>query len=456
MSLITFKVLIGLVLMYAFAGSQAADYYIDPVNGSSNGDGSRANPWKSLQEVFDKGLVKATRWVAPYDDAKKAIEVINSDGFIVGGDTIFLLTGLYGNVEINRLMNESPIAIQALDGHNPKLSSLKIVASSNWVVRGLTISPDEEGTSNVDLVHVESHPWSGPAGNIVLDGNSIYTQKNISAWSKQDWLDNVKSGVRIDAEYSNVQNNKIFNINFALQVLSDNMDIIGNEILNFSGDGIRGLGNNCNYINNFIANGIDINENHDDGFQSWVRDRDGDGVNDPVENVVLDGNKIFYNFNHPNLSLISDIQGIGNFDGFFKDWVVKNNLVVVNHFHGISFLGAENVEIYHNTVVDGDDDGVMIPSIRIRDHKNGGPSKNVEIVNNISSVTIVSSDVEAKGNVQIDSKSSMFVNHVEHDYTPRINSPANNKGEAIYSGTKDINGRIRACSPDIGAFEAGW
>ncbi|WP_419810557.1 hypothetical protein [Bacterioplanoides sp.] len=450
MSQNTFKILIASVLVLFAISSKAATYYVDPDNGKSEGDGSESNPWKSLQEVFDNGFVKATRWVAPYDDAKKAIETVNPDGFIVGGDTIYLLNGYHGQVQVNRLMNESSITIQAKEGHSPRLSSLNIISSSNWTVKGLDVSSSHGSTSSNRLLEAAGHNWTGPSSNVVFEENTVYSSPDISGWSQNDWLEKAKSGIYLDAFNSIARNNKVSGIRFGIAAISDNVLVEGNEILNFSGDGIRGLGNDSRYIGNFIANGFKVDDNHDDGFQSWTHD------GTPVENVIVDGNRVFYNYNHPNLSLISDIQGIGNFDGFSKNWVVRNNLVVINHWNGISFYGAEDVEIYHNTVVDGDDDSTMIPRILVHDHKDGTPSEDIEIINNISRVSMASSDIKAKGNIEVDSKSALFLDHENHDYTPRINTLANNSGEPIYSGTTDINGRERACSPEIGAFEAGW
>src|SRR5690606_17375264 len=33
-------------------------FYIDPVNGSQDGDGSEANPWKTLQQVIEDKLIQ--------------------------------------------------------------------------------------------------------------------------------------------------------------------------------------------------------------------------------------------------------------------------------------------------------------------------------------------------------------------------------------------------------------
>jgi hypothetical protein len=37
---------------------RAADFYVDPVNGSMSGDGSADSPWSTLQEVLDAGLIQ--------------------------------------------------------------------------------------------------------------------------------------------------------------------------------------------------------------------------------------------------------------------------------------------------------------------------------------------------------------------------------------------------------------
>src|SRR5690606_12571794 len=74
----------------------------------------------------------------------------------------------------------------------------------------------------------------------------------------------------------------------------------------------------------------------------------GTGV---VRGVVIRGN-VFINFTDPDREFAGSAQGIGCFDGFFEDWVIENNVVVVNHWHGITLLGARNVRVVNNTVVD--------------------------------------------------------------------------------------------------------
>jgi parallel beta-helix repeat protein len=49
------------------------------------------------------------------------------------------------------------------------------------------------------------------------------------------------------------------------------------------------------------------------------------------------------------------MQDIGCFDGFFDGWVVENNVVITDHWHGISFYGMKNSRIVNNTVIDVND-----------------------------------------------------------------------------------------------------
>ena len=58
-----------------------------------------------------------------------------------------------------------------------------------------------------------------------------------------------------------------------------------------------------------------------------------------VRDVVLRGNVIINNLN-PDHPLHATLQGIGCFDGLFVNWVVENNVVITDHWHGISLYGA--------------------------------------------------------------------------------------------------------------------
>ena len=78
----------------------AADFYVDPDHGSAAGDGSAAHPWRSLQTVFDDGLVETRDWPSyPYVPGMTLVTV-NAGAPVRAGDTIWLRSGYHGDVVV--------------------------------------------------------------------------------------------------------------------------------------------------------------------------------------------------------------------------------------------------------------------------------------------------------------------------------------------------------------------
>jgi len=128
----------------ALAGAAAApadDFYVDPVLGSPAGDGSAANPWRTLQEVVEAGLIETRDWEShPYVPGLGFV-IVNPGAPVGAGDTIWLRTGYHGELFLRGAYNAAPITIAAEPGHAPRLSSVLLQATQNWIVRGLSVSP---------------------------------------------------------------------------------------------------------------------------------------------------------------------------------------------------------------------------------------------------------------------------------------------------------------------------
>ena len=63
---------VGLCLVSLEA--RAAEFYVDPVNGAAAGNGSAERPWRTIQEVFDAGLVESQQWNQhPYSEQSKLV-----------------------------------------------------------------------------------------------------------------------------------------------------------------------------------------------------------------------------------------------------------------------------------------------------------------------------------------------------------------------------------------------
>ena len=78
------------------------------------------------------------------------------------------------------------------------------------------------------------------------------------------------------------------------------------------------------------------------------------------------------------------MQGIGCFDGFYEDWIIENNIIITDHWHGITLVGARNCRIVNNTVIDRNSTKPGPLRIRIGNRKNGQPSTGNIIRNNLA------------------------------------------------------------------------
>lgn len=444
-------VTLGLCVWPFFA--DAAEYYVDSENGSIQGDGSASRPWRSIQAVIDAGLVETRTWTElPYKQGSQ-LKARHAGASIKGGDTIWLRSGFHGDLLIDRHYNSKPITLAAEPGHKPCLSGLHIRSSSHWIVRGLRISGEYgKPFKRKTLVQLRSHNWHGPVSDITVEDCFVSSVADTSGWSVQDWNARACNGFQVDGTRMTIENNRLLNVNFGISVDASHSLIRNNEVKNFSGDGLRGLGDYSTFEYNIVKNCYNVNANHDDGFQSWSVGPKGVGSGE-VKGIVLRGNTII-NQEDPNQPHQGELQGIGCFDGMFVDWVVENNVVIVDHWHGITLLGARNCRIVNNTVMDLKPGRPGPPSVRIANHKNGTPSEGGLIRNNLGAVSAVEGVVQDH-NMAVEDPSVLFVAPDRFDFRLRAMSPAIDAGSPRQAPRLDRDGtkRPRGKAVDIGAYE---
>lgn len=439
--------------------ANAATYYLDPVKGSSSGNGSMASPFGSLQSVLEDNLIESQQWSVPYKSSSTLLDK-NSGAPIKPGDTLKLKPGYHGNVEVYRYVNSQYITIDGAGNPAVKLGSFKTIASSKWRLQGVSISPYHKPGYNPaservgNIVFLDTLGYEGPSSDIDIINNDIFTVDQVTSWSKQNWLDRASSGIAVDAEGIKLINNKVRNIRFGITVSRKNALVRSNRVVNFSGDAIRGLGDNGLYEYNFIANGFKVDGNHDDGFQSFTRNKV------PISNVTLRGNQFYYDYNHPNKSLISSFQGIGCFDGFFNNWRIENNLLYINHWHGISLYGANDSVIVNNTLVDAVPNGRLRPWVKInplKESQGGGHGRNNLVRNNLAWLSVEANSVTIDNNVDPAKHdlNTLFTNVAARDFTLKRNAVAINAGSPTNAPKIDLRGFVRDSTPDIGAYEFG-
>ncbi|MBW2735843.1 MAG: right-handed parallel beta-helix repeat-containing protein [Deltaproteobacteria bacterium] len=439
-----------------FYVTEAKDFYVDPTSGSASGDGSAANPWKSLQAVIDSGLVETRVWESlPYDDTKQLVPK-NAAAPIKAGDTIYLRSGYHGELNISSHYNSAEITIAAQSGQTPRFKAVLLRSSSHWRIVGISVSAEFAPVYEQKmLMALESHAYSGPIHDIVVEGCQLRSVADISTWAAADWSNKACNGISASGSKITLRGNVLKNVNFGLSVSARDSLVERNLVENFAGDGMRGLGDHTVFQYNTIKNCYDVDDNHDDGFQSWSVGADGQVGTGEVVGIVLRGNT-FINYEDPNQPLRGPLQGIGCFDGTFVDWVIENNVVIVDHFHGITLLGAKNCKIVNNTVLDPNGETPGPPWIRIGSHKDGTAPDNCVVGNNLAqSFNNEGVGVTEDHNIQYSVPDDHFVDVARYDLHLKESSSAVNAGAFQWAPPADIEGvaRPQGAEVDVGAYE---
>ena len=440
-----------IAMMVVFSNVYSSTFYINPINGNNSGDGSISNPWKTLEYVINNNLIDSKSYVTPYDPNNPALVAKNAGAPVKPGDTLMLYSGLHGNITLVNYINDQNITVMNVTGNNPVFKKLHIQGGKNWVFRGISISSEPYGTYlNDKLVFLESHNWQGPVSNIRIENCQIYS--TTTAWTdSNNWVTKASDGIIIKGNSIDIVNNNLLNVHFGISMGGDNIIVSGNSIKNFSADGIRLVGSNNIIEKNIIKNCYAVDNNHDDGIQSFTTG----GL--LVDNNIIRQN-IILNYEDINQPLLGDLQGIGCFDGPFNNWIIENNLIVVNHWHGISLYSAVNCSIINNTVLDPTPLSGIGPSwIKIEDDTNL-PSSGCIVKNNVTNTISITSNTIVGNNITFQTLadySSNFVDYSTYDFHLLQTSTLIDVADSTVAPTVDLDGNTRPSGsmPDIGAYE---
>lgn len=450
------------------SSSQKRAFYVDPMKGSMSNDGSATRPWRTLAEVLDG----KSKLIATQDGNRSAP--------IKPGDIIYLNSGDHGNVQIAGAVNSDFITVQAAPGQIPSLRSLRVFAASKWMFVGLKVQGAGDGSSNspsgAALIEFGRNVALGPTSDVIFSGGSVSTTDDSNTWTDLDWVKKpFVFGLLSSATCVSISGNRFFNLRNAVQFDGDRHFISDNEINNFGNDGIDIIASNATVQHNKITNGRHTKSepSHPDGIQGWTKNSQTN------TNVLIDGN-IIIKTGDPQ---ITEMQGIGIFDGKWDGLTISNNVVVTNHWHGIAVAGATNTKIINNTVVAYDP--ITRPTwITVFSPKDRPPSENVIVRNNITTrLVFPEAGVTADHNIvaqRIDTvvsgtpvyisklgsygsnntinpdiyNSLMKVDHSKGVYDLRLkaNSPAIARGNPEQAPARDLLGKTRKLPVDIGAY----
>jgi len=310
-------------LLLCTSARAATTWYVDPKAGKPDGQGTQESPWRTLAEVVSKGQL---RRVEP-------------------GDTVLLRSGYHGDVTLSG-DNAEVITIAADAGAEPRLSRLTITSGKNWCVRGLTVSPlfGEKPYKQ----HIVTVAEGGPSSDLVVEDCFVYTVLDASKWDAAKWR-SANNGILMGRHGKKItlRNNYVLNTRFGINLCAEDSLCEGNVVSDFSADGIRvtrdGLTVQYNVVKNIYVGAKDGDRNHDDGIQCFLFNK-GHGT---VRRAKVVGNVII-NREDPNQKWPTSMQGIGFFDGPLVDFVVTDNVVAVDHWHGVSVYDAQGCRIERN------------------------------------------------------------------------------------------------------------
>ncbi len=424
--------------------TRKCSYYADPVNGNASNDGSMQFPWGSMESL------------------------LASSQILSAGDVVCLLSGDHGAPRVIDRNYSSDVVFTVPRNESAQISGLQIVRSSGIVFESIAIDAAQSIDPSLDekdrfivVGGVDSH-------YISFLNVSLQSANSIDSWTKEDWYKRAKSGFDMRGTNIIVRNCRVKNTYHAISLRGDNSEISHTLVDNFAGDGIRGLGSFSLYEHNTVRDAYvnDYAIQHDDMFQAF------DLSDDPkIEGVVIRNNQ-FIQFLDPitefvvSNDLVSrDVQGVIITDGYADTWLVENNLVVVDHFHGITLYGARHSRVQNNTVVQSaNTSDTDVPWIRLTvQTKTGHDNFDNIIRNNLAAMftTAEYSDTSVvENNSDIDQASQsdyrrFFRDYDNQDYQLAANSPAINAGVNLQLADTDLAGgvRLQRGTVDTGAYE---
>lgn len=298
--------------------------------------------------------------------------------------TIVLKDGHYGNVLFNGA-NRGGAALGIIAEHAGRATfdAVRLANSKMIDFDGLFIRPQVPLTTKTVLFKTEANTVGISIRNSTIWGAVDGDQWE--GWDLATWLANKYGAVLLQGANSDASNVTARGVWMGVQTNGDGSDVLGCDVSGYSGDSIRALGDNSRVAGNKVANGVKIDANHDDAFQSFAT------VANPQTGLVIEDNYIRWWTAGAGHMFKTNAQGFGLFDGMFDDLVIRNNRIETNHAHGIAVAGTRNCLIEGNVVTSplGKDmvfqarPSPDLPWIRVGNHDDGTKSTGIVVRNNI-------------------------------------------------------------------------
>ncbi len=357
------------------------------------------------QMQASRGVVLGANSIVVATPAELAVAISAA----TGGETIRLKPGNYGDVTISNASLLTPATITSDDLNNRAVLSSIYIKGSKWRIQDLSF----RGIVTQWNYIISTAPT---ASDVVITRNDIASanSENASSWTPSTWLSNaVWYAIGVNGARAEVSYNYIKNVRFGI-VSGNGAHIHHNKMVHLAGDALRAFGPNDVIEHNYVANNYQIDANHNDLFQSFTSTEIG---------PVTIRNNTLLQYDDKAYGIPTGSQGIGLFDGFYKNWLIENNLVVIDHWHGISLYGSIDSIIRNNVSLDPNNITPGGNWINFFNHKNGTPTVGGQMLNNYSNSVMVNdtstAGVVASGNVKVlyANYGDYFVDHLKANYT---------------------------------------
>ena len=403
--------------------SVLADTYYIAKDAGGGGNGSEARPWDGVRAAIRSGSIK-------------------------GGDTIIFKPGQYGRLKFHDVTPDSMVTFKT-EGPGVHVTELEVARSQNLSFDGFQVWPLKRRGDNQSLVRAGHSSRNIHFRNFDLRSGETTDYVN---WSLRDWRERQISGFLLNGPDVSVTDSTLTGIGFGIAVTGKNARVERNTIYGFSGDGIRGLGDNTHIIGNHIKDCVKIDGNHDDGLQSWTLGKGGKVGAGIQKDLHIIGNQIEEWTGDPKHPLICDLQGM-LFGHRLHDLVITNNIVAVSAYHGISAAGITRGLIANNTLVNSRGPSSKAPWIGVL----GGGSRQVTMANNITPAFSIpghmSSQIRENMNVQLIYSARELVDPLNQNYDLKPGSGLIGRAIPELATTTDFYGNPRGAAPDVGALQ---
>ena len=429
------------IILFSALSINAQTYYCNPNGGNLDNPGTVELPLPSLQKV------------------------LSSDFKLMPGDSLILMSGNHGTPELKGI-NANYIFIIAAKNQNPVISHLdiaKTAPTTKWYIKNINFSGENSDSKELISFYDKSM-------FINIEQCNFYSKENTETWSLDKWKQNTISAITIKGSRHKLISNSFKNISTAIHVKANNCTFSGNKINNFTNFGFLCEGNNNIFTNNLIKNLVYT------GFNAAAFKAGNDNTtNINYKSNILLGNVII-DYTNPDSKHKAPLMGIIGFDASYSDWIIENNLIVTDHWHGISFMNMKKSLIINNTVIDPylgtkysnlekDLQSKSFGPVRIwiTQKDNNNKSLNNRIINNlVSDFQIDDSLATISNNIKVPSSYSAMDRYFQQwdylNFNLRDSSLAINAGNNKLAPKIDASGTSRPIGKtvNIGAYEYGY